>query len=388
MIIYKNKEKKSSIQKNKEHLYKLIHFIGYYLYSFFVKTDNHKIMFFTSRGSYNCNPSFIADELSKNPDYKLIWVCNDTNDVFPDYVRCVKYDSLDFYKEAASSKIWIDNSINTAYKLSRKKKDQIMFQTWHGSIGIKRFDVNPNKRWINRAKKSSKWTNFIISNSSFETELYKKTYWTNTTVLEYGHPRNDIFFSEMIRNSRCQKAIDALNLDSSYKYCLYAPTYRDYKQDYVCDIDFNKLRTSLSEKFGSNWKIIVRSHFLSSQIIDLKNDFLIDASDYSDIQDILPLCDAGITDYSSWICDYVLTRRPGFLYCPDYKLFENERDLLFPLNTTPFPIAYNNNELFFNIMNFNTDKYIQDCNKFLNEKGCRDDGYAAKRVADKIKELI
>lgn len=34
---------------------------------------------------------------------------------------------------------------------------------------------------------------------------------------------------------------------------------------------------------------------------------------YEDMQELLVAADAGVTDYSSWIFDYVLSGKPGFL---------------------------------------------------------------------------
>ena len=164
----------------------VIQYIVFLFYSLFTKTDDHKIMFFTSRGTYDCNPSFIADEMLKDKRFRLVWAYRDidfsSSSQYPEDLTLVQYGSVDYYREAASSKIWIDNAMNVAYTIPYKKKDQIMMQTWHGSIGLKRFDTNSDKKWIRKVKKSVRWTDYIISNSFFETQLYRNTFWKNNCM--------------------------------------------------------------------------------------------------------------------------------------------------------------------------------------------------------------
>lgn len=365
------------------------HIIYFFLAPFF-NVENDKIMFFTSRGTYNCNPSFIADELIRRKNCKIIWAYrdDDNENQFPVEIKLVKIDSAEFFREAASSKIWIDNSTTSAYRFPYKKKKQVLIQTWHGSIGLKRFDTNPDKRWISKIRKSAKWTDYLISNSSFESNLYRNTYWKCNEILLYGHPRNDVFFNSDIAKNRMDKVIRILNPDLSFKYCMYAPTYRDDNDFRYTIANLKKLVSVLAKKFGGQWKIMYRTHFLSMKEEPIFDPDIINVSDYPDIQDLLLFCNAGITDYSSWICDFMLTERPGFLYCPDYDSFEQNRGLLFPLQTTPFPVALNEQELYDNISNFDEVRFITECRKFIIDKGCIDDGFASSRIADKIDLLI
>jgi len=356
---------------------------------FFHPVDEKKVMFFSSRGTYDCNPGCIADELVKDPSYKLIWVCkkkeNLTDTDFPERVVPIEISTLRFYKEAMTSKVWVDNAAVIGYTMFYKKKEQRMIQTWHGSMGIKRFDTSKDKKWIRKMKKSASWTDYIISNSSFESGLYRNTFWKDTPILEYGHPRNDEFFDDEISQKKIKYAKEKLDLDDSYKYCLYAPTFRDDNDTNAYIKDYAGICEALKKRFGSEWKIIVRKHFMTGDI--KRNETVIDASDYHDIQDLLLVCDAGLTDYSSWICDYALSGKPGFMHCSDYDAYTNERGFLFPLNRLPFPIARSEEELIGNILSFDEQKYKTDVNRYLKEMGCLEKGTASKKTAEKIKEI-
>ena len=90
------------------------------------------------------------------------------------------------------------------------------------------------------------------------------------------------------------------------------------------------------------------------------------------MQELLVAADAGVTDYSSWIFDYVLSGKPGFLIEIGLDEFKEQRGFYYPIETTPFPIAKNSTELAKCIKNFDEDKY----------------GHASERIVAKIKELM
>ena len=116
---------------------------------------------------------------------------------------------------------------------------------------------------------------------------------------------------------------------------------------------------------------------------------VINAGEYADIQELLTCVDVGITDYSSWICDYMLTKKPGFLYATDMVQYEEkDREFFYPLSTMPFPLALDNDQLINNILNFDQETFVKKCNDFLEEKGCIDDGHAAERIANVFEQIM
>ena len=98
--------------------------------------------------------------------------------------------------------------------------------------------------------------------------------------------------------------------------------------------------------------------------------------------------DVGVTDYSSWAYDFILTRKPLFIYATDINDYENERGFYFSLESTPFPLAKNNYELIENVRLFDFEKYTNEVNSFLIEKGCIEDGHASEKIVEKLKELM
>ena len=106
------------------------------------------------------------------------------------------------------------------------------------------------------------------------------------------------------------------------------------------------------------------------------------------MQELLCISDVGLSDYSSWLCDFALTKKPAFIYATDFDIYGHDRGFYYPLETTPFPIAKNNRELNESIRNFDREKYEVRRQEFLKDKGCIEDGHAAERIVDKIEEII
>ena len=152
-----------------------------------------------------------------------------------------------------------------------------------------------------------------------------------------------------------------------------------------------KTLKAVTSKFGGDWVVITRLHPL---LINRRDDFIpagsniIDGTQYSDMQELLASVDLLITDYSSSIYDYVLSYKPGFIFATDIKKYDNDRGLYYPLTSTPFPVATNNEEMVKNIQNFNYDKYKSDVTEFLKGKGVVESGKASEKIVELIKEII
>ena len=99
-------------------------------------------------------------------------------------------------------------------------------------------------------------------------------------------------------------------------------------------------------------------------------------------------CKAGITDYSSWICDYVLGDGYGFIYARDIEKYAENPGFYYPLETTPFPVAHSNEELAAAVAAFDEGKYRAAKAEFVRSKGCVEDGRASERCARKIEEVL
>lgn len=363
------------------------------------KVNPKKIFFMTFQGDYTCNPKYITEELIReNVDCEIVWGMriSQINNSFnvPRQIKMVDRYTYEYYQELASSRIWVLNSVEAFKNPIKKKKNQILIETWHGSLGIKRFDKDANhgKAWVKAAEYCGKITDYCISNSKFEDKVFKDTFWKNSEILDLGHPRNDMLFE----NGEClgrhkKEIIQRLGLDANTHYVLYGPTFRDSHNFDCYRIDYNKLIETLEKKFGGVWKVLVRFHptvrnFSKGIIRDSLN--VIDVTDYPDIQEIMLISDVAITDYSSWIYDFILTRKPGFIFATDISQYNHERGFYYKLESTPFSIATDNEQLMSNILQFDNIYYEKKVEEFLKNKGCVECGEASKKIVCIIKKLL
>ncbi len=368
--------------------------------------EKNKIVFTNFNGNgYGCNPKYIAEEIIKrNLPYELCWLVNNIKEKevnFPKTIRLIELNSKQSFKELTTAKIWIDNQRKIfPIKLGLQKKEgQLYIQTWHGSLGIKKLDNDvqnftnkSNKIWIDRAKFDSQMTDYLLTNSKFETNILPEALWFKNKVLEIGHPRNDIFFkSEFEKKLIKKKIFNNLGISNNQNILLYVPSFRDdYRLDcYMLNIEI--IKSTLENKFGGSWTILIRMHPRlkdTSCALFNYNKNVIDVSSYSDIQELLIAADIAISDYSSCIFDFILSKKPAFIFATDIEQFNTERGFYYPLESTPFPIATDNIELMNNIKDFNYEQYKQKVEEFLQEKGCIEDGHASERVVDLIEQVI
>lgn len=361
--------------------------------------EENKIVFRTIDGGFSCNPKYIANEIiNQNLPYKLVWVVNKNilnyiDDFDREKIKLVMQGSEEDIKETSTAKIIVDNERRIFYiqKGVFKRKGQIYIQTFHGSLGIKktgidRGDYDKNSYAVCVA--DAKQIDYLISNSKYETDFFKKIFFGYGKILEYGHPRNDPFFEE--NQSIKEKVYKYFNIQKDKKIVLYAPTLRENRNFDNYDLDFESLIKALNKKFNSDFVVLLRYHPLLMQnknALSVKNG-CINATKYNDMQELLLSSEILITDYSSCIYDFMLSKKIGFIFASDVKEYENGRGLYYPLSTTPFSIAQNNDEMIKNIENFNYEIYKEKVDKFLKEKGCIEDGKASKRVVELIKNLI
>lgn len=362
----------------------------------------NKIVLVPTTYKYNDNLKYIVEEIRKRKlEYELVWVLRYMNEdyfssihTFPDFVKVLIFGTEEADRAISEAKLLIYAGERTSDVIRglTKKQDQIYIQLWHGSFGIK---ANPLfgkvKVW---GKLAEKQVDFLIANSDFEAKkVYRKWFFLRgrdmNKVKKLGHPRNDILFAnnkDIIR----KKIYEIFGIPDRKKLLLYAPTWRDDWDTSWLDLDYVNICHSLSHRFGGEWIIAYRAHFLSALKEQKFNETscTLNVSDYDDIQELIVASDACISDYSSCICDFMLTRKPIFLYVPDYRRYEKKtRGLLYPLEKTPCPIAKSNVELCKKIENFDITKYRYKLEKFLNWVGCVEDGHAAERVTDLIEQL-
>lgn len=312
----------------------------------------------------------------------------------PPGIRFAPYTVLSVLRELATAEVWCSNQSWTdfiAWGLA-KTRDQLYVQTFHGSLGIKRIGVDIPagklpRLWLRLLRRDAEMIDLLISNAAWESEfVYRRRFFGCGRIALVGHPRNDVFFGDSgaVRNA----VRNRYDLRPDERLVLYAPTYRAGGGTDALLFDYASLVDALESRFGGKWRAAVRFHpnWRNRKMVDDLR--VINMTDYPDMQDLLVTADALVTDYSSCMFDFMLTRRPVFVYATDCAKYEHDRGFYYPLADTPFSVAKNEQELVTNVREFDGERYRARVREFLEGKGCVEDGRASERVADLIEQKV
>ncbi len=363
------------------------------IHFFPVKKNRILVSSYYGRG-YGDNPKYIVEELLKGEEYyEIIWTIKHPDDIktLPHGVKACKKGTLKEYFYIATSKIWIDNC-RKYFKY--KKKTQYYLQTWHG-FALKRIEKdvenNLSKHYVKMSKHDAAHTDLIVSDSDFMTSVYQNSFWYTGRVVQWGAPRNDIILSPLDQTILKQAVQAKYNIDSETNIILYAPTFRANHSLKPYAVDFERLIRACNERFGVKHHVLLRLHpniaEMSSQL-NINPESVSDASNYPDMQELLSASDIVISDYSSLMFDFALSEKPVFQFATDIEDYKDDRNFYFDLNTLPFLLATNNNQLIRNIQTFDEKEYKIELNTFFESVGMVRRGNAAEKCADHIAQII
>ena len=358
--------------------------------------EKNKIVICSYYGKgYSDNGKYIVNEiLRRNLDVDIVWIVEDENidNRLPKQIRSVEYMSKYMIYELATAKIWIDNSRKHHYV--KKRKEQKYIQTWHGGVALKRIEADAGntltKNYIRLAKRDSENIDILISNSKFNSDMYKRAFWYEGNILECGSPRNDSIVNRdtMLIN----KVKNVLGIESDKKIIMYAPTFRKDNNIEKYKFDYSKIIKEFNEMFSTEFVLIIRLHpniFKSSTKLNLESiKDVYNASFYSDMQELLSVSDILITDYSSSMFDFMLSRKPCFIYASDEESYLNERGFYFDIKELPFLYSKNQKELINNIREFDRELYKNKVENFINKIESYDMGKASSCVVDWIEKYM
>lgn len=363
-----------------------------------MKIKNNYIVFESFVGrNYSGQPKYIYQYLQKNygNKYKYIWSVNDKKIKIDGKCKKVKRYGLMYYYYMTRSKYWVLNTRQP--QILRKRKGQVMLETWHGTPLKKLFfdmdevhSADPDYK--QRVYKQSREWDYLISDNPFSTEKFQSCFlYERQKILEVGYPANDPLYNLHLEN-RAIELKEKLGIPLDKKVLLYAPTWRDDDRyaagEYRFRLELDLKR--LKQELGDEYVVLLRMHYWVVDQLDLSGleDFVVNVSHYNDITDIYIVSDICMTDYSSVFFDFANLKRPILFFMYD---LEKYRDVLrgFYLDIEkdlPGPILLNNDQVVWAIKNIDdiSEQYHEKYNQFYDKFCCIDDGQAAKRVCEKV----
>ncbi len=327
-----------------------------------------KVVFFESfqgRG-YSCSPKAMFEEMRDSgeySDYEFIWglrdakisnfkktiqkLTDDDGSAGGARVTVYKYESYQYYKSLARAKYWVMNS--NVRPFLKPREGQVYIQTWHGTP-LKKIGLDVPGSDLDYAREGQKFS-YMISPSKYCSEKLVSAFGLQgreEIVLETGYPRNDELFS--FDENKVRKIKEELGIPTNKKVVLYAPTFRDNKHSQIkgyenaSGLDFVKLRESL----GNEYVVLFRAHYFVAKNMDFEKlkGFVIDVSEYENVNDLYIASDLLITDYSSVFFDYANLKKPIIFYMYDYEEYkDNARGFYIEENELPGQIIKNQDDL-------------------------------------------
>jgi len=342
---------------------------------------------------YSDSPKRISDALLQlRPDIEQVWAFNEPEKfafLKEKGIKVVKYKSFQYLYYVMTSKVYVDNA--EFWSILKFRPGQMVLQTWHGGgaykrVGGHRIDVNAREQH-HAVEKMNKITLFLSSSRSFTDFVIRGAYQYRGEVLECGLPRNDDLLDP--DPAAAGRVKQALGIAPEKKVLLYAPTFRNSHSLDLYDVDFPRLKAALERRFGGEWVILLRMHYyMAHKAMAAKADFLVNATDYPDMQELLLASDVLLTDYSSCMWDFSLMHRPCFLYARDIAEYRGERDFYTPIESWPFPLAADNDQLEQVIADFDEERYRAAVDRHHADLGSTESGTAARQCARRIAEFL
>jgi teichoic acid ribitol-phosphate primase len=273
---------------------------------------------------------------------------------------------------AGLARTWL-NELRAAYQLARARVfvvDDYFFpiyaikprpgtkiiQVWHAAGPVKRSGYGvadktfgADRSLTERVQIHSNYDVCIVGSRS-AAELYSVAFRQPVERFDssIGIPRSDMLFGEE-RTAKAQQRIrERYGLPAACRVILYAPTFRGDdvgSARFPEFIDFRLLRDTLAD----GHVLLVRKHpFVRAPLAiadDLRN-FLIDVSDYPEINELMLVADVLVTDYSSSIYEFSLRERPIVFFAPDHEAYERQRGFFLDYrNEGPGPVFETTREL-------------------------------------------
>ncbi|QLJ06147.1 CDP-glycerol glycerophosphotransferase family protein [Streptomyces sp. NEAU-sy36] len=339
-----------------------------------------------------CNPAAIAAKLAElAPHIHPVWVVSkDNTALLPPGTDHVVPGTRRYWEVLATAK-YLVNNVNFPNAVV-KRPDAIHLQTHHGTplkrMGLDQIEHPAAAKGLDFAAllaRIDRW-DYSVSANSHSTRMWERAYPARYTSLDYGYPRNDVFYTSDAAAVRAAR--ERLGIAPGKTAVLYAPTHRDYEAGFTPRLDL----AELADRLGEDTVLLVRAHYFyggaTSPLTGLRRSGrIIDVSSYDPVEELCLAADALVTDYSSIMFDYANLDRPIVVYADDWETYRTTRGVYFDLMTEhPGQVARTQEELteIFRSGAWRDDSAAKARTAFRRRFCEYDDGRAAERVVRRV----
>ncbi len=259
----------------------------------------------------------------------------------------------------------------------KKRQETIVVQLWHGGGALKKFGYD-TKADIPSWYLGNVFKNYdlvTVSSRSCIRYFASAMRLGEERIRPLGISRTDCYFKneyiEMCQEKLYERFPDLIGK----KLLLWAPTFRENPKNRKVP-GYREIQ-QLEVMLGPSWKIIKKLHpHIDCQQDEISNSF--------SAEELLPVIDYLVTDYSSIVFDYLLFERPFAFFVPDLEEYLATRGLYMSLDEFPGEKTRTVQELYLAVMTaWDNEKKEQltRCKKKYME-AC--DGQASRRILAEI----
>ena len=262
-------------------------------------------------------------------------------------VKMIEIRSKEYMRALASAKYLITDTSFPPYYI--KKREQVYLNTWHGTPLKAMGKIVPQREYaLGNVQRNFLIADYLLYQNEFSRDVFMKDYMLENmyqgNVLLSGYPRNSVFFNK----SRYQQIRRDCGLEQK-QVIVYMPTWRGLLHKKETDKQLERLNLyfyQIDQKLREDQIFYVKLHPFVKEEMDLTG--------YSHIRefpagyetyDFLNACDVLVTDYSSIMFDFGVTKRKMILFTYDREEYLTGRGLYIDLEQLELPKADTVDEL-------------------------------------------
>ena len=217
-----------------------------------------------------------------------------------------------------------------------KRRGTTLIQLWHSGGLMKKLALDSPDDAKGFVRGMYGTTDVFTASSALVSDVLSRAIGLDRSRFsEAGVTRMDLLYDEERTSALRQRLLRAHPELAGKKLILWTPTFRGSAQEgrLVGAEAILRLRRELPESCA----LIIKTHRYTDLGLDDLPDFCSD--------ELFPLADAMITDYSSIYFDYLYFRRPIILFAPDLEEYLSNRGLYVDYRSVPGYFAENDEQL-------------------------------------------
>lgn len=394
----RTKRKLNAISKKirKLRIYKLFHLpldIKYTKYYETLAVNDKVILFESKHGddlAGNIFNMIYETGRDKYKDYRILLVLKKS--LFETYdsmlksyninhVTLVELHSDEYLRAIAAAKYIVTDTSLPPYYI--KKAEQVYLNTWHGTPLKAMGRIVPDREYaLGNVQRNFNIADYLLYQNEFSRDIFLKDYMIDKIyegqVLLSGYPRNSSFF----RTDRRDKIRKECGIDDM-QVIVYMPTWRGllHKKESKAQVEkiFGYL-AHLDHKLKENQVFYVKLHPFVKKSIDYS--LLLHVREFPaeyETYDFLNASDMLVTDYSSIMFDYAVSKKKIILFTYDREEYLDGRGIYIGLDEMDLPKADTVKEL---IEEINNEEFSYP--KFYRQFCSLDSADTAKNVCDTV----